>query len=114
VISCEQYTRVFKLISAGSTNATQINAQPCYVGRIVVYNAAAAARFLKLYDISSGLVVGTTVPTITIGIGTLLTANVMLGYCFKNGLAIATTTLITDADATAVTLNDMAINIFIR
>lgn len=114
MISCEQYTRVFKLISAGTTNGTQINAQPCFVGRVQIFNAAAAVRFVKLYDISSGLVVGTTVPTITLGIPTLSMINLMIGYCFAKGLALATTTLITDVDATAVTLNDLAINLFIR
>lgn len=114
MISCEQYTSLFRLISAATTNANQIKTQPVYLGRGLITNNSAAIKFVKLYDIASGLVVGTTVPTITIGIPTLATVPFMFGYCFTKGLALATTGLITDADATAVAANDLGINLFFR
>jgi hypothetical protein len=60
-------TAITRLVSAAaSTNATSAKAAPAQVHSVVGYNAAAALRYLKLYDKASAPTVGTDTPFMTI------------------------------------------------
>lgn len=107
----------FKLISAASTNATNIKASAGTIGYITASSINAAARYLKIYNTAGAPTVGTDVPVHTFiipgntaGTGT----NIPLpgpGISMSTGISIAITTGITDADTGAVALNEIAVNI---
>lgn len=103
----------FHLISAATTNATSVKATPGQVYSYDIYNGNAAVRFVKLYNKASAPTVGTDTPLRTIGIPPAGRASETFphGLSFPLGIALATTTIVTDADATAVTLSDLAINL---
>lgn len=114
---------VFKLTSAGSLNLTPIGNSPnMFCHGWVIYNTAAAARFVKLYWGAPGTfrgggdmpTVGTDIPALTIGIPATTSAQINLpdgvgnlGYMF-----MATTVNAADTDATAVTAGDLILSIF--
>lgn len=59
--------KVSRIVSAANTtNATSAKAGPGYLHHISGYNAAAAARYLKLYNKASAPTVGTDTPFMTI------------------------------------------------
>jgi len=101
------------LVSAGSTNATVVKAS---AGRLLgwaITNSSAAWKYVKLHN-------QTTTPTA--GSGVVQTIGVPPngvrefasegGIAFTTGIALTTVTGIADADATAVTASDLAIDIF--
>ena len=104
------------LITAATTNATSVKASAGNVYGWQITNKSAGILYVKLYNKASAPTVGTDVPVITIGIPTLSTSVVSYekGLSFATGIAMATTGLITDADATAVALSDMAISLFYK
>jgi hypothetical protein len=73
-------------------------------------------RFLKLYNKASAPTVGTDTPLMTIPIaaGGNSFAYMEDGIMFSNGLALATTNLVADSDTTALTANDLVVNLFWR
>jgi hypothetical protein len=104
----------FHLISAATTNATSVKATTGQVYGYDIYNANAAVRFVKLYNKATAPTVGTDIPVRTIGIppASRVSADTPYGIgSFPLGIALATTTVITDADATAVAAGDLAINL---
>lgn len=102
-----------KLISAATTNATSLKATPGQIGGWYIFNNAAAVRYVKLYNKASAPTVGTDVPVWVIGVPAGGAANMEFtnGLQFPVGIAYATTTGITDADATAVALSDLSISL---
>lgn len=105
----------FHLVSAATTNATNIKASAGQLGGWYIYNSNASARKIAFHN---------TAGTPTAGAGVLLTviipggagANVEFtnGIPFSTGIAITTVTGLADSDSTAVGLNDLNINIFYK
>lgn len=84
---------------------------------MIISNAAASARFLKLFNVASGGVTpGTTVPDMTIGIQANQSINMEfpLGINFATALTAIATNLVADADNTAPTANDITITFLIK
>lgn len=108
---------VARLISAAaSTNGTSVKGSAGNVFRIRGYNAAAALRYLKLYNKASAPTVGTDVPVLTIALPPTAAFDFDLGgadgHYFSAGIAYAITGAAADNDTTALTAGDVtALNI---
>lgn len=99
-----------RVAAAGSTNATSLKARAAALGGFVLINTSAALKFVKFYDKASAPTVGTDVPAFTIPLpanGIPVTLNSEAGIDFGTGLAYAITGAVGDADATAVSANDV-------
>lgn len=104
-----------KLVSAATTNATLVKAGPTTIQSLTASNVNAAARYLKIYDLSVAPTVGTSIPVHTFIIpGNTAGAgsNVPLGkdIALTRGFAFALTTEATDAGTTAVAASEIVIN----
>ena len=102
----------FRLVSAASTNATNVKASAGAVGFLWAVNLNAAVRYLKLYNKASAPTVGTDTPIATLPIPASATgAGFMIpipgGVAFTTGIAYAVTTGPTDADTGAVAANEI-------
>jgi len=115
--------RPYFLLSAATTNLTQVSTQTANLAGGSVINTNAAARYLKFY--SSGAnganpVVGTTVPWLTVqlpatsqtSISTLVPSFV--GVAASGPLWIATTANAVYTDTTAVGAGDLYISLFLE
>lgn len=102
-------SRVKRVTSAASTNATSVVANPASVDSVNFYNAAAYAVFVKLFDKASAPTVGTDVPKAVFGIkaGERIDAAFPKGLQFDTGLAFSVTKLAADSDTTAVAAADV-------
>lgn len=103
----------YKLNSAATTNATSLKASAGRIHSLVLTNTSAAIKYFKLYNKATAPTVGTDVPVMVIGVPTLSTVVPVvsdIGMFFSTGIAFATTGLSTDADTTAVAVNDLLIN----
>jgi len=98
------------LTAAASTNGTQAKASAGVLYHVTGQNMAAAARFLRFYNVASGLSVGTTTPTHTFYIpgGASFRFDWPQGYYFSTGIAYSLTAGSTaDNDTTALTAGDI-------
>lgn len=98
------------LSAAASTNATSVKTSAGRLYKIIGRNAAAAARYLKLYNKASAPTVGTDTPVVTIALTPSAAFNVDLapfGHFFSTGIAYAITTGSSDADTGALTAGDV-------
>lgn len=97
-----------RLVSAAaSVNATLVKSTPGDVGKISGFNAAAAKRYLKLYNKATAPTVGTDTPilTLTLPVGAF---NFDLGnHYFSTGIGFGLTVNGADADTTALTAADI-------
>lgn len=105
----------FHLVSAATTNLTNLKASAGHVYGWYIYNSNAAARKVAFHNLATTPVAGANVfmsLVIPPGGG----ANVMndIGIAFPLGIGISTTTGIADSDTTAVALNDLNINIWFK
>ncbi len=109
----ERMLSAIKVISQASTNATLVKSASGRVYNAQLFNTAASARFVKLYDKTSAPTVGTDIPKLTwmvpAGGGAVIEAQ--NGISFAQGIALAITGAIADSDATAVALNDVVANL---
>lgn len=122
-------SRILKFTAAGSTNLTPVGpTERVTITGYEIYNAAAAARFVKLYfgnalygGGGSGFsgngdkpTVGTDVPLLTIGLAA--TSRAAQSYtsplCHQGTCFVATTVNAPDSDNTAVTAGDLIVSIF--
>jgi hypothetical protein len=105
----------FQLVSAATTNATNIKASAGKVTGWYIYNSNASARKVAFHNTAGTPTAGSSV-FYTIVIPGLAAANVSFpdGIDFSTGIAITTVTELTDAGNTAVALNDLIINIFYK
>jgi len=105
----------FHLVSAASTNATNIKASAGKVTGWYVYNSNANARKVAFHNTAGTPTAGASIHS-SIVIPGLAAANVSFpdGIDFGTGIAITTVTDLTDAGATAVALNDLIINIYYK
>jgi hypothetical protein len=107
---------VHRLVSAASTNATNVKASPGVVYAIVAINLNAAVRYLKLYNKATAPTVGTDTPVATIPIPASTTgAGVVIpipsGWDFSSGISEALTTGAGDADTGAVAANEIFVHL---
>jgi hypothetical protein len=105
----------YKLISAASTNATNLSVGPTTITALTASNINAAARYLKLYDKATSPTVGTDpaaytfiIPGATTGAGTNIPLAKELN--FGRGLGLALTTGVADSDTGAVAASEIVIN----
>ena len=96
------------LSAAATTNGTSAKASAGYLHKVVGYNAAAAARYLKFYNKASAPTVGTDTPVMTFYLpGQTSFALDLDGVYFSTGIAYALTTGSADADTGALTAADV-------
>ena len=106
------------LVSAATTNATNVKASAGQVYGITAFNLNAAPRYLKLHNTAGAPTAGTGVtdtfliPGNTAGAGLVL--NIDKGIVFSTGIAFTLVTGIADTDATAVALNEIVLNIYYK
>jgi hypothetical protein len=95
--------------AAATTNGTAGVVGPCRMFNIQGLNAAAATRYLKLYDLARIPVVGTDTPAKTLALPSLsaFAFDWATPYPFRNGLAYALTTGAADGDTAALTAADI-------
>lgn len=102
---------VVRLLSAAATtNATSVKATPGRLHKIRGYNAAAAVRYLKLYDKATAPVVGTDTPVATIALKPTDVFDIdfgLHGLFFAAGIGFALTTGSANADTGALTAADV-------
>jgi len=105
----------FSLVSAATTNATNIKASAGTVNGWYIYNSNASARKIAFHNTAGTPTAGTSV-YLSIVIPGLAAANVSFpdGIAFNTGIAITTVTGLVESDATAVALNDLIINIYYK
>jgi len=103
----------FHLVSAASTNATNIKASAGAVYGWSIYNTNANARKVALHNVSGTPTAGSSV-FMTITVKGLDGSDVIspMGIPFSSGIGITTVTGAADSDASAVAANDLIINIF--
>lgn len=105
-----------KTISAATTNATTVKAGAGQIYKILAFNTNASARYLKLYNKSSAITVGTDVPVATLLIpgntsGAGLNISFEYGMNFGTGIGFSLNTGVADTDTGAVALNEIVVNI---
>lgn len=99
------------LSAAAGINATVVKASAGRVYKIRGYNAAAAVRYLKLYNKASAPVPGTDTPVVTYALKATDIFDIDLGSIgeyFSTGIAFVLTTGVADADTGALTAADIA------
>jgi hypothetical protein len=104
----------FRVLSAATTNATQVVTRPVLLTTLLVVNTSGIVRFLKLYDSPTVPIAGQgtpvwtiPVPTATTGAGFSLPLSIPIA--FNNGIGLTITANIADNDATAISANDVTI-----
>jgi hypothetical protein len=105
----------FHLVSAATTNLTNVKASAGQVFGWYIYNSNAAARKVAFHNTAgaptagSGVVASLVIPPTS-------AANVEMtnGIVFATGIAISTTTGLADSDTAAVGANDLVINIYYK
>jgi hypothetical protein len=116
-IAIGSHTR-HRALAAGTINATVVKATPAKLYRVNVYNAAAAVKFLKLYNKATTPAPGTDTSLLVTKIPIAPNSSQVLyfdeGHAFTSGLSYAITNLIADNDATAVTASDVELTIYYR
>lgn len=91
--------------SAATTNATLVKSTPGNIYSITASNTSASPRFLKVYNLATAPVVGTSVPVLTIPIAANSTINLNFGtYGMRlgTGIGLAITGAAADNDTTAI------------
>lgn len=103
----------YHLVSAATTNATNIKASAGQVFGWYIYNSNAAARKVVFHNTAGTPTAGASV-YFSLMIPPSAGANVFsdIGIPFSTGIAITTVTGLADSDSAAVAANDLIINIF--
>lgn len=103
----------FHLVSAATTNATNVKNA---AGRLLgwrITNTNAAFRYVKLHNSTTAPTAGAgVVETIAVPPNQTITAYIAQGSAFTTGIGITTVTGAADADNTAVGLNDLIIDLY--
>lgn len=115
-IDCDSLTNGgtnHKKIAAASTNATSVKASSGRIHWLSLANLTASAKFLKLYDKASAPTVGTDTPIMTIPVQANQTIELAPppGIYFATGIAYALTGAVADSDTTALSANDVVLNL---
>lgn len=110
VVLLSRPTSVARLLTAAATtNGTNVKASAGQVFCLDGYNAAATARFLKLYNKATAPTVGTDTPVRTIYLPPLsrFVLDFPRGLNFATGIGYGLTTAAADADTGALTAGDV-------
>lgn len=102
------------LSAAGTTNSNLVKATPGRIYAIHGYNAAAAVKYLKLYNKATAPTVGTNTPVKTIALPptAAFAFDWPAGYYFDTGIGYGITGAGADNDTTALTAADVvALNV---
>jgi hypothetical protein len=108
---------VFEAVWPGNTTPQAVDGtgtSPRSFCGFSIFNAAAAARFIRLFDNSVSPTMGTTLPKIVIPLATLTSVHVsyIRPNLFVNGMWVSVTTGIANNDNTAPAASDVLMNIF--
>lgn len=107
----------YTLISAASTNATNVKVTAGVLCMCVVTNVNAAVRFIKFYNKASAPTVGSDTPVLVFAIPGATTGGGVAvpipahGINFSTGISYALTTGIAHTDTGAVGANDVAVSL---
>ncbi len=106
---CTMYHRK----ATGDTNLVSIKGSAGQIYGLHVVNRAGAERFVKLYNKASAPVLLSDVPVIVIPLraGETAVISEINGMAFSAGIAMAITGGIGDTDTTALTANDVVLNL---
>lgn len=103
---------IYHLVSAATTNATNVKASAGQLYGWSVFNTNAAVRYLKLHNTAGTPIAGTgVVYTIGVPAGGGSNINLGAGLAFSTGIGISTVTEGADAGTTAVASGDLIINL---
>mgnify|MGYP003647344355 CR=1 FL=1 len=104
------------LISAATTNATSTKASAGKLYGYALFNANAAARYVKFYNKASAPTVGTDVAVLVILVpaGGGANLDIPVGLNFSTGIAFATTTGAATADTGAVAVSEILVNFWYK
>lgn len=110
----EGFSSKFRHIDLDETKR-EVSAVACSVGWYYFKNRSASEIFIKIWDLpQASVTVGTTAPSFTIPIPPGSAANSDAPIKFTNGMTIACTTGIADADTTGPGANECIVNIAYR
>ena len=103
----------YHLVSAATTNLTNIKASAGQLYGWYIYNSNAAARKLCFHNTAGTPTAGASI-YFSLVIPATSGANVFLphGIAFSTGIGISTVTGLADSDTAAVALNDLIINLW--
>jgi len=105
----------FHLVSAGTTNATNLKASAGQVYGWYIYNSNLLARKVAFHNTAGTPTAGTSVFfSLVLPPGAAANVELTNGIAFSTGIAITTVTGLADADAVAVAVNDLIINIWYK
>lgn len=108
-------TLIYRAVAASSNNAASIKGSAGQVYGWEIYNASAAARYVKLYNKASAPAPATDngllKAVIGIAAGQRAFYNSENGIAFSTGIGIAAVTGISDTDNTSTAANDLVFNI---
>jgi len=103
-----------KLISAATTNSTLVKGSAGTLYSLHATNNSASWRYLKLYNKGIAPTVGSDAPVMTVGLPPASSIPVALpeaiGQAFASGIGLAITGVMSDADATAIGANEVAVS----
>jgi hypothetical protein len=100
------------LISAASTNATNVKSTAGNVGSIYLTNTTASLKYLKLFNLATAPTVGTSTPVLNYAIppNTSINVDTVFGIRLGTGIAYAITGGSALLDTTAVAAGDVIVN----
>lgn len=103
----------FKLISAATTNATNVKASPGQIYHMQLVNLSGSTRFVKLYNTASAPTCNSSTVVKTIPV--FASAGALLDYEegleFLTGISFCVTGALADNDNTAISANDIVVAI---
>lgn len=107
-LDCKPSATARLVSAAASTNATNAKNAASDLYKVCGYNAAAAARYLKIYNKATAPTVGTDTPVLTLALAPSAAFNFDFGgLYFSAGIGFAITVNAADADTAAVTAADI-------
>lgn len=106
---------IYRALDANATGAN-VKASAGQLYGYYIFNAAAATRYVKLYNKATAPTVGTDTPVLTIPIPAGAGANVEFvnGIAFSLGIGIGATTALADNSTAAPTTNDVIVNLLYK
>jgi hypothetical protein len=104
-------TPINRVISAATTNSTNIKGSAGKIHGIIAVNTNASVRYLKYYDKATAPTVGTDTPVITIPLpsGGGVAFPYTQGIPFSAGIGLGITTGAADADTGSVAANEIIV-----
>lgn len=108
---------IHRLLSAATTNATSVKASAGRVHFLRIANTTGSAKYLKLYNKASAPTVGSDTPVMTFYLPASNVMNIIdnnFGIYLSTGIAYAITGAIADNDTTAVSANDVIVNMIYK